>query len=124
MLFWESKNPDNWAVHHLTVACYHIQHPSLYSPEALDYAKGLLEAFLIEGRSPDEVRKRNRAQVDSGRRTWKIKGTPDRHGAHPYAVAWTMSTADVIAGGADNYCANVQRWAWSIHTALQAASQS
>jgi hypothetical protein len=52
------------------VASYHIQHPSLYSPGGPDYAKGLLEAFLIE-----------------------------------------------------NYCANVERWARSIHEALQAAAK-
>jgi hypothetical protein len=70
---------------------------------------------LVEGRPPDEVRRNSRAQVDSGQRTWKIKGTPDRHGAHPHPVAWTMTTADVAASGIKSYCANVERWAWSIY---------
>lgn len=124
MLFWENEDPANGMVHHLMVISYHIQHPSLYSAEGLDYAKGLLEAFLEEGRPPKEVRKRNRAQVDSSRRTWKIKGTPERHGAHPYPITWTMTAADVVAGGIDNYCANVERWAWSIHEALKTAEKS
>ncbi len=106
------------------VASYHIQHPRLYSPEGLDYAKGLLEAFLVEGRSPADVRKRNHAHVDSGQRTWRIKGTPERHGIHPHPVTWTMTAADVVAGGIDNYCANVERWAWSIHKALQIITKS
>lgn len=124
VLFWENENPANGAVHHLMVASYHIQHPSLYSPEALDYAKQLLEAFLVAGRSPDEVRKRSRTQVNSGQRIWKVKGTPDRHGVHPQPVAWTMTVADVVAGGIENYCANVERWAWSIHETLKTADKS
>jgi hypothetical protein len=39
MLFWENEDPANGAVHHLMVVSYHIQHPSLYSPEGLENAK-------------------------------------------------------------------------------------
>ena len=124
MLFWEHEIPANWAVHHLMVASYHIQHPSLYSPEGLEDAKQLLTAFLVEGCTPDEIRKHNRTQVDSSRRTWKIKGTPDRHGSHPHSVTWTMTTAAVVAGGVDNYCINVKCWAESIHKTLKAAGKS
>lgn len=118
MLFWENEDPANGAVHHLMVASYHIQHPSLYSPEGLDYAKQLLESFLVEGKTPAEIRKRSRSEVDSGQRTWKIKGTPDRHGVHPYPVTWTMTAVDVAAGGIENYCTNVDRWARSIYDTL------
>jgi hypothetical protein len=124
MLFWENESPANGAVHHLTVICYHIQHPHLYSPEGLDNAKQLLKAFLTDGLTPNEVRNRSRAQVDSGQRTWKIKGTSDRHGSHPQPIAWTMTASDVVADGIENYCANVERWARSIHTTLQAAPTS
>jgi hypothetical protein len=119
MLFWENEDPANGAVHHLMVVTYHIQHPSLYSTESLDYAKQLLEAFLVEGLSPDEVRKLIQPQVNSSHRSWKIKGTPDNHGAHPQSVRWLVTAVDVITGGIENYCANVERWAWSIHEALQ-----
>ncbi|MCB9421795.1 MAG: hypothetical protein H6667_18490 [Ardenticatenaceae bacterium] len=123
MLFWENENPANGTVHHLTVICYHIQHPSLYSPEGLNYAKQLLAAFLVEKLSPDEIRKRSRAQVDSSQRTWRIKGTPDHHSDHPHSITWTITAVDVIASGSKNYCANVERWARSIHKALETAPE-
>ena len=124
MLFWEYENPEYWPVHHLMVASYHIQHPSLYSQEGLDSAKKLLVAFLVEDSSPDEIRQRNRAQVDSNCRTWKIKGTLNKHSFHPHPITWAMTAADVVTDGSDNYCVNVRQWAEAIHETLQAARKS
>jgi hypothetical protein len=119
MLFWEAENPGYGEVHHLMVLCYHLQHPSLYSPRGLSAARRLLVEFLEQGETPDEVRKRNRASVDSGKRKWKIKGTAASHGSYDLSVQWTMTAADVTAGGATNYCDNVRRWAQSIHQVLK-----
>jgi len=102
------------------VLCYHLQHPSLYSPEGLSAAQHLLVEFLEHGTTPDEVRKRNRASVDSSKRKWKIKGTATSHGAYDHPIQWTMTAADVAAGGANSYCDNVQRWAQSLHQVLKA----
>jgi hypothetical protein len=116
MLFWENENPAYGAeVHHLMVLSYHLQHPSLYSPEGLKVARQLLAEFLDSGATPAEVRQRNRARVDSSRRKWKIKGTAASHGSYDPPIRWTMTAADVIAGGVNNYCDNVRRWAQSIH---------
>src|SRR5512145_2930017 len=49
MLFWENEHPPLGEVHHLMVLCYHLQHPSLYAPEGLEYAKGLLVDFIERG---------------------------------------------------------------------------
>src|SRR5687768_18585806 len=76
MLYWESEDPTLGEVHHLMVLCYHLQHPGLYSPEGLTAAKNLLVSFLEEGLSTEEVRRRNRSRLDSGKRTFKIKATP------------------------------------------------
>jgi Family of unknown function (DUF5946) len=114
MLFWENENPAYGQVHHLMVLSYHLQHPSLYSPEGLSAATHLLADFLEHGAMPEEVRKRNRATVDSGTRTWKIKGTTDSHGVYDPFIQWTMTAADVVASGVDNYCASVRTWARSI----------
>ena len=122
MLFWEAEYPaDGAEVHHLMVLCYHLQHPSLYSPEGLEEARRLLVEFVADGASPVEVRKRNRARVDSSRRNWKIKGTAASHGSYARAIAWKMRAADVIAGGSENYCDNVRSWAQSINEALKSA---
>jgi hypothetical protein len=114
MLFWEAENPENGEVHHLAVLCYHLQHPSLYSPEGLQEGMDLLVEFLERGSSPQEVRRTRRARVDSGRRSWKIRGAPGAQGAYDPPIRWTMTAADVVAAGEPNYRQSVQVWAESI----------
>ncbi len=122
MLAWEWEEPKNGVVHPLMVLSYHLQHPSLYSPQGLAEGKGLLEEFLERGRSPEEVRKSNRGRVDSGNREWKIKGTPASHGSYDPPVGWTMTADDVIEGGIDGYRDSVRAWARSILESLKAAA--
>lgn len=119
MLAWEHENPANWAVHHLTVLCYHLQHPSLYSPEGLNGAMQLLERFLEQGATPQDVRRQQYAAMNSRNRSWKIKGTPASHGAYRSPVQWTMTAAQVIANGADAYRESVRAWARSVYEALK-----
>lgn len=121
MLFWESEYPEIGVVHHLMVLRYHLQHPSLYSPQGLLWAHKLLSQFIDEGLTPAEVRRRNKYAVDSPNRTWKIKGTPDSHGAYPQPVRWTMTAADVVARGVDHYVDSVNAWARSVQEAIKAA---
>ena len=122
MLAWEADNPAYGAeVHHLMVLCYHLQHPALYSPEGLDVARQLLIDFLVEGVSTQEARRRNRVAVSSSNRKWKIIGTPERYGTYHGAVPWSITAADVVAGGESNYCDNVRSWAKSVHEALMAS---
>jgi hypothetical protein len=106
------------------VLCYHLQHPSLYSPEELNEARRLLAEFIERGASPVEVRKRNRARVDSSRREWKIKATTTSQGAYDPPVQWTMTAADVIAGGSEHYCDKVRRWAHTLNETLKAVPQA
>jgi len=124
MLFWESENPAIAKVHHLMVLCYHLQHPSLYSPEGLAEARQLLVEFIEHGRSPGEIRRRNRARVDSGQRNWKIKGTSASYSSYDPLIEWTMTAADVVAGGVNSYCDNVRAWAQSIQATLEVHSNS
>jgi hypothetical protein len=121
MLFWEWENeyPDYAEVHFLMVLCYHLQHPSLYSPEGLRAATHLLADFVVHGVTPQEVRRQNRARVDSGARPWKITGTPTTHGSYDTPVQWTFTAADVIAGGADNYSGNIRAWARATYEAFK-----
>jgi hypothetical protein len=120
MLFWEAEYPAYGEVHHLTVLCYHLQHPSLYSPEGLNEARRLLVELVEHGAAPAEVRQRNRARVDSSKRDWKIKATATSHGSYDRVIDWPLTAADVVAGGTDHYCDNVRRWAQSINEAFKA----
>lgn len=109
-------------VHHLLVLCYHLQHPSLYSPETLTAAMGMLRDFLEQGISPQAMRERIKGSVDSGVRQHRITGTPDAHGVYAYPVTWTMTAADVVTAGLDAYYASVQAWAESVLAALRHSS--
>jgi hypothetical protein len=121
MLFWEAENPAYGAVHHLMVLCYHLQHPSLYSPDGLIEGKRLLVNFLERGLTTAEVRGCNRDRLDSGKRSFKIKGTPDSRGAYDQPMHWTITAPDVTAGGADHYCDNVRAWARSVYEVLKSS---
>jgi hypothetical protein len=118
MLYWEAEEPARGEVHHLMVLCYHLQHPGLYSPDGLRHALGLLKDFVVYNVSPAEVRQRNRDKIASDQRMWKVTARPDAHGAYDRPIAWTMTAADVVAGGADRYCDNVRLWARSVYAAV------
>lgn len=120
LLGWEFEH-QMLEVHHLLVLCYHLQHPSLYSPAGLDTGKQLLVKFLEKGMTPQAVRRDLRQTVDSGRRDFKIKGTPAAHGSYARPVGWTMTVGDVVRGGVAHYDANVRAWAASILQALRAS---
>lgn len=122
--YWELADMAQLGVvHHLMVLSYHLQHPSLYSPTGLAYAKGLLVDFVERGITPQQVRQQRRDQVDSGQRQFKITGTPAAYGSYEPPMRWTMTAADVVAGGTDHYVEYVRAWAQSIYAALKAADQ-
>jgi len=108
LLFWENEVPAYGEVHHLTVLCYHLQHPSLYSPEGLGFAQKLLVDFLVHGLSPAEARRQNKDVVDSGIRQIKFASRPGLSGSYPVPVLWTMIVADVVAAGKENYLSSVR----------------
>ena len=121
--FWEMADIEHLGVvHHLMVLCYHLQHPSLYSPDGLTHAQSLLVDFVARGVTPQQVRRRDRDKVDSGKRKFKIKGTAESHGAYHHPVTWTMTAADVVAGGVDSYIESVKAWAQSVYDALKASA--
>lgn len=123
-LYWEQADMERLGVvHHLMVLGYYLQHPSLYSPEGLAFAKGLLVDFVERGISPRQIRQREAASLDSGKRAFKIAASPGSHGAYQNPVHWTIRACDVVAGGAENYVANVQAWAQSIYDSLRASGE-
>lgn len=122
MLFWEAEFPEYGVVHHLMVLSYHLQHPSLYSVEGLAGAKDLLHQFVAEDKPPQEVRQQIRSSVASDNRQYKITARPDSQGAYTFPVQWTMTAADVVAGGSDHYCDNTRAWARAIYDDLKASN--
>lgn len=118
LLFWEWEY-NLLEVHHLAVLCYHLQHPRLYSPDGLRDARQLLATFVTDGIPPAEVRRRRARELDSGRREWKVRSTPESQGTYASPPAWSMTIADVVAAGHERYYESVRAWAQSIHEALE-----
>ncbi len=51
MLIWDFEDfTGAGAVHHLTVLCYHVQHPATYSKKGLEDAKAFLTEFVAKKR--------------------------------------------------------------------------
>jgi hypothetical protein len=113
MSAWELDN-QLYDVHHLMVLCYHLQHPGLYSPEGVALAKKLLVEFLEDGIDPQAMRRHIGGVVDSGKRSYRIKGTSGSQGKYANSVRWEMVAADVTRAGIKRYYDSVQRWADSI----------
>lgn len=119
LLAWEFEDfTGAGAVHHLTVLCYSLQHPRVYSPQAFEDAKRMLAQYVVEGRSPQEIRTQNKALVDSGHRTYKIGGSPEAYGVYAYPIVWTKTIEEITVGGLVAYCERVEAWAQSIYDAL------
>ena len=96
-------------VHHLTVAAYMLQHSSKLSLQGWRETHRLLKEFLIENKSPVEIRKQNKNNVDSGRRKWKI--TSNNGISKTSRTAWTKTILNVRLENAEVYCADVTAWA-------------
>lgn len=114
MLFWEAENLVNWNVHHLMVLSYHLQHPSLYSQRGLEWGIKQLLMYLIEEISPEEMRKKMQAEVNSTNRNWNFRGTNDSRGSYRNPIDWEMTAADVVLAGPAEYRESVRTWAQSI----------
>jgi hypothetical protein len=122
MEYWEIDH-GLLEVHHLMVLCYYLQHPSLYSPDGLRESKRLLLKFLEGGLTPQQAVQQNHGRLNSSVRKFKIKGTPDSHGAYGRPVRWTMTDVDVVNRGIEAYYDSVREWAKSVLETLRVAGE-
>jgi hypothetical protein len=100
------------AVHHLTVAAFMVQHSSRMTREGWMYERELLREFLIEKKSPAEIRRQIKNTVDSGKRTFKIKS---KDGIPVISkTSWSKTILDVRADNAEVYCEDITAWARSV----------
>ena len=103
------------------VLAYHLQHPHLYSPEGLAYARRLFEDFMA-GLAPAAARARGRAYLGSDVRTWKVTDRPGAEaGSYAEQPVWRMTVADVVAAGLDGAAEAAECWARTVETSLQRA---
>jgi hypothetical protein len=121
MLYWENENPPLGAVHHLMVLAYHLQHPSLLSPEGLSYAIMLLVSFLEHGLMPEHAHKHNRFLVSSEYREWKFHPGSGACASYAPLVSWQMTAPHVVMAGPAHYLQTVQDWSRSVLADLRAS---
>ncbi|MBK8899784.1 MAG: hypothetical protein IPM53_01250 [Anaerolineaceae bacterium] len=111
-LAYEYENPTTFgAVHHLTVACYMLQH-NAYSRNVWLEAREMVALFIYKGTTPADVRKRNRQKLDSGQRSWRI--TKGEKLSEFDTIVWSHTIADVRLDNPEIYCADIKRWAITV----------
>jgi len=107
----EVADPHYYAVHHLSVLSYMLQH-NAYSREGWLHSHTLLQQFVQQNLDPQFVRRRDRDKVDSGQRNWSLTKGPKLPGVEQ--IVWHCTVADVRLDTAEHYCADVRRWAVSV----------
>jgi hypothetical protein len=91
-LLKEVEDPAYYAVHHLSVPCYTLQH-NAYSRRGRIEVRKLLSRFVYDGWTPMMARRENRIQAESGRRTWSYTRGAELAGVEK--VNWSFTLADV-----------------------------
>lgn len=106
----ELERPAYYAVHHLSVPCYMLQHDA-YSRRGWLEVYALLADF-VAGLTPGEARRRMRVGVSGTNRAWSF--TRGEKLAGVAGIPWTRTIADVRLDTAEQYRADVRAWAASI----------
>lgn len=107
----EIEQPAYYAVHHLSVPCYMLQH-NLYARDGWLEVRKLLGKFVYDGWTPAMARRHYRVAADSRHRTWRFTKGSRLPGVED--IAWSCTIAGVKLTTAEIYCADVRHWAESI----------
>jgi hypothetical protein len=100
----EQADPAYYAVHHLSVPCYCLQH-NLYSRRGWLEVWNLLAKIVHEGWTPAMARRENRVKADSGKRDWNFTRGEKLSGVEK--IHRTFFIMDVRSDSAEHYCADV-----------------
>jgi hypothetical protein len=108
-------------VHHLTVLCYYIQHPSHYSKEGLQIAISILKKTVEENLSDKELYTEESEIFSSSKRDWKVSGNLDNYGSFEPPIQWSMTVSSVVCDGIAKYKEHVKEWSQLIYADLEKA---
>src|SRR5579862_4090261 len=112
LLAFENEHPAAFgAVHHLTVACYFLQHPRGYLPRVLDMWRTLI-AESLDGRvTPRELQRRASRQFEGAARVRDPRAVPPEG----WPTSWPLTVRDVLCPeesiGIEGYVARARAWA-------------
>jgi hypothetical protein len=105
----ELEQPAYYAVHHLSVPCYLLQH-NAYSHRGWLEVRKLLAMFVHEGWTPQMARRQIKANAAG--KNWSLTRGEKLPGVED--IAWTATIAGISLDSAEAYCADVRRWAAQI----------
>jgi hypothetical protein len=105
LLAREFEDPDYFAVHHLTVAAYRLEHPEDGSDHTLAVLLGVMRAAVDAGMDGPQLRRHNRYL------SRRLREHPPGPVPRPGARAATRVTDVVRARDAAEHCARVRHWA-------------
>lgn len=114
-LAWEHNDPQLYALHFWLVACYIIQHPSIYTTEAYKHLVDLFKEAYDNQWDTAYILKKSRE---------KIKGI--NHIATPLkskkrqrvAKECSFTIGNIYIGGEENAIENIKKWKDSIRNEL------
>lgn len=92
LLALEFENREGFAVHHLTVACYLLQHPAGYDRGAVESWWNLLNDVLLKGIPAAVVQRRMSEQYEGARRV-RREGSTVPEG---WPRRWPMTVEEVV----------------------------
>jgi hypothetical protein len=104
----EVEQPAYYAVHHLSVPCYMLQH-DVYSRQGWIAVRTLLLRFVREGWTPAMARRHIQGTLRPGHRSWSFTKGARLPGLEK--IAWDHTIADIRLDTADHYCSDVRLWA-------------
>ncbi len=104
----ELARPAYYAVHHLSVPCFMLQH-NAYSLAGWTSVRELVRQFIVDGVTPAMAMRRLRRVPGGSLRNWSYTRGPRLLGVED--IAWSMTIADVRFDTAENYCTDVRAWA-------------
>lgn len=112
MLAFEYENPESYgAVHHLTVACYNLQHPGGFTEAALAWMRASVAVAVNSGEPPQEWLRRARQQFNGKNKVKVVRGPEEVPTRLPANLHWSMTVADIPLDSSTAYVAGVQAWA-------------
>ncbi len=114
--------PAFGAVHHLTVACYSLQHPEGYVGAALAMWRQMLAQSLDGLATPKDLLQEARRRFEGPARVRETGAVPPPW----WPATWPLTTADALPAvgehaSAQGHIDRVRRWAASIRAKLDAA---
>jgi hypothetical protein len=108
----EFGDPAYWALHHLTVAAYTLQHPRLLSEDGWVALRELLGRFVIDDEPPAVARARLAREMAGDRRGGSLTRGPSL--VLPPGFRWRTTILSVATADAETYAATVRAWAGAV----------